>query len=270
MGRHRRRQHSGAGRRPGGALLGASAVMAVGAAAVASGLSGALPHTGGPVFGGVREDPPGGPLRADGNPSSVLPGAQPTRKAQPTGTEAAPASGTASTSAVPGGPASTPSARPTVVVRSRPPTAAGTPSASAAVSPTPTVTATAPAGPSEVNRVIAAVNAERAKAGCRPLTPDPRLARLAQGFSDEMAVRGFFGHTDPGGRSPWDRAAALGITDLGGENIARGQADADAVMESWMNSPGHRANILDCDYRTIGVGLHPGDGGPWWTQDFGY
>lgn len=57
---------------------------------------------------------------------------------------------------------------------------------------------------------------------------------------------------------------------LGGENIARGQADAAAVMNSWMNSDGHRANILNCAYKTLGVGVHLGDGGPWWTQDFSF
>jgi uncharacterized protein YkwD len=85
-----------------------------------------------------------------------------------------------------------------------------------------------------------------------------------------MAARGFFDHTDPDGATPWDRAEKAGISDLGGENIARGQADAAAVMEAWMNSPGHRANILNCDFKTLGVGVHFGSGGPWWTQDFGY
>ncbi|MFE0739551.1 CAP domain-containing protein, partial [Streptomyces sp. NPDC058855] len=51
---------------------------------------------------------------------------------------------------------------------------------------------------------------------------------------------------------------------------ARGQTDAAAVMEAWMNSPGHKANILNCDFKTLGVGVHFGSGGPWWTQDFGY
>jgi uncharacterized protein YkwD len=85
-----------------------------------------------------------------------------------------------------------------------------------------------------------------------------------------MAARGFFDHTDPDGKSPWDRASAAGISNLGGENIARGQADAQAVMTAWMNSPGHKANILNCDFKTLGVGVHFGAGGPWWTQDFGY
>ncbi|GAA3778643.1 CAP domain-containing protein [Streptomyces phyllanthi] len=118
--------------------------------------------------------------------------------------------------------------------------------------------------------VLRLVNVEREKAGCSPVAANSALADLAGAFSDDMAKRGFFDHTDPEGNTPWDRAAALGITDLGGENIARGQATAEAVMEAWMNSPGHRANILNCDFKTLGVGVSLGQGGPWWTQDFGY
>ncbi|MFJ5534359.1 CAP domain-containing protein [Streptomyces sp. NPDC093261] len=118
--------------------------------------------------------------------------------------------------------------------------------------------------------VLDLVNQERAKVGCSPVTASSDLTELAQGFSDDMAARNFFDHTDPDGKDPWDRAAVLGITDLGGENIARGQSTAQDVMDAWMNSPGHRANILNCDFKTLGVGVHPGAGGPWWTQDFGY
>ncbi|MCX4577765.1 CAP domain-containing protein [Streptomyces sp. NBC_01571] len=118
--------------------------------------------------------------------------------------------------------------------------------------------------------VLKLVNEERAKAGCTPVTGNSALTDLAQSFSDDMALRDFFDHTDPSGLSPWDRAAKAGITALGGENIARGQADAAAVMDAWMNSEGHRANILNCDFKTLGVGAHFGAGGPWWTQDFGY
>jgi uncharacterized protein YkwD len=118
--------------------------------------------------------------------------------------------------------------------------------------------------------VLKLVNEERAKVGCSALAANSSLTGLAEAFSDDMAARGFFDHTDPDGASPWDRAAKAGITDLGGENIARGQATAAAVMEAWMNSPGHRANILNCDFKTLGVGVHLGSGGPWWTQDFGY
>ncbi|MET8561492.1 CAP domain-containing protein [Streptomyces flaveolus] len=119
-------------------------------------------------------------------------------------------------------------------------------------------------------QVLKLVNDERAKVGCSPLAANSSLTKLAEAFSDDMAARGYFDHTDPDGRTPWDRAGTAGITDLGGENIARGQADAAAVMAAWMGSPGHRANILNRDFKTLGVGVHFGPGGPWWTQDFGY
>nr|WP_307847269.1 CAP domain-containing protein [Streptomyces sp. F63] len=114
------------------------------------------------------------------------------------------------------------------------------------------------------------MNRERRKAGCSPVAADPVLADLARAFSRDMAERDFFANTDPDGATPWDRAGKLGITGLGGENIARGQTTAEAVMDAWMDTPRHRANMLNCDYRTLGVGAHFGDGGPWWTQDFGY
>ncbi|MFI6943553.1 CAP domain-containing protein [Streptomyces sp. NPDC050418] len=119
-------------------------------------------------------------------------------------------------------------------------------------------------------QVLALVNQERAQAGCQPVKADGELAELASDFSADMASRGFFDHTDPDGDTPWDRADAEGIANLGGENIARGQANAQSVMDSWMKSPGHRANILNCEYKTLGVGTHFGSGGPWWTQDFGF
>jgi uncharacterized protein YkwD len=119
-------------------------------------------------------------------------------------------------------------------------------------------------------QVLSLVNEERAKVGCSPVAANSALTDLAQSYSEDMAARGFFDHTDPDGRTPWDRAEKAGISNLGGENIARGQADAAAVMDAWMNSPGHRANILNCDFKTLGVGVEFGSGGPWWTQNFGY
>ncbi|MFE7622721.1 CAP domain-containing protein [Streptomyces sp. NPDC057509] len=157
-------------------------------------------------------------------------------------------------------------------------TAAGSKAPAAPAAPKPSSSAPAPsrsstptATPSSAEAaVLALVNQERAKVGCSPVTASASLASLAQNFSDDMAERGFFGHTDPDGKTPWDRADAAGVSGLGGENIARGQADAQAVMDAWMNSDGHRANILNCDYKTLGVGVHLGAGGPWWTQDFGF
>ncbi|RMI30185.1 CAP domain-containing protein [Nocardia stercoris] len=85
-----------------------------------------------------------------------------------------------------------------------------------------------------------------------------------------MRDQGFFSHTDPDGTDPGDRIAAAGYTwQAYGENIAQGQADANAVVTAWMNSPGHRANILNCGFTQIGIGIADGSGGPWWTQDFG-
>ncbi|MGK5548546.1 CAP domain-containing protein [Streptomyces sp. URMC 127] len=124
--------------------------------------------------------------------------------------------------------------------------------------------------PGMAQELLALVNKERAKAGCRPLRASAQLTRLAQSFSDDMARRGFFSHTDPDGHTPWDRAATRGIRNLGGENIARGHPDARAVMDAWMHSAGHRANILNGEYRTLGIGLNTSGSGPWWTQDFGY
>ncbi len=122
----------------------------------------------------------------------------------------------------------------------------------------------------EETAVVALVNLERAQAGCGPVRANPPLAALAGAFSKDMATRGFFGHDDPDGNTPWDRASQAGLSGLGGENIARGQGDADAVMKAWMNSPGHKANILNCEFRTLGVGAHFAVGGPWWTQEFGF
>ncbi|MCQ9135914.1 sigma-70 family RNA polymerase sigma factor [Streptomyces hilarionis] len=119
-------------------------------------------------------------------------------------------------------------------------------------------------------QVIALVNEERAKAGCGALTEDPLLRKSAQGHSDDMAARGFFDHTNPDGADPGQRITAAGYRwSTYGENIAMGQQSAQAVMTSWMNSPGHRANILNCAFKNIGVGIHDGAGGPWWTQNFG-
>ncbi|MEH0554298.1 sigma-70 family RNA polymerase sigma factor [Streptomyces sp. B21-101] len=120
------------------------------------------------------------------------------------------------------------------------------------------------------SQVIALVNEERAAAGCGPLTADPLLHKSAQGHSDDMAARDFFDHTNPDGADPGARITATGYRwSTYGENIAKGQQTAQSVMTSWMNSPGHRANILNCDFKNIGVGIHDGAGGPWWTQNFG-
>ncbi|WP_410011261.1 CAP domain-containing protein [Streptomyces nigrescens] len=278
----RHRSHRAA--RPRGAapvrtgLLGVSAAMAMGAVAVASGL---IP--GGGQFDGGTGDGPGERVRAGALPETTAP--QGGLSASPTDRATLPASRGSARSAVPGstGP-TTPTTSPSPHRPAKSPTRkadspsgsaapTGHPSASASTaSPHPTVSAAGGTGneSSAEAQVLALVNQERSKAGCSPVTADPELASLAQRFSDDMARRNFFDHTDPDGHTPWDRAEAQGISDLGGENIARGQATAQAVMDTWMHSPGHRANILNCEYKTLGVGAHFGPGGPWWTQDFGF
>ncbi|MGW1894301.1 CAP domain-containing protein [Streptomyces sp. NPDC002004] len=147
------------------------------------------------------------------------------------------------------------------------PTTPAAPTASASAAAPSKTTVSADAAEAEVLRLV---NDERAKAGCVDLTSSSSLNHLAEKFSADMKARGFFGHTDPGGRTPWDRATQDGIGNLGAENIARGQFDAKAVVDAWMASPAHRANILNCQYRTAGVGVVLGSGGPWWTGDFGF
>jgi len=86
-----------------------------------------------------------------------------------------------------------------------------------------------------------------------------------------MAVRAFYSHTSPEGTQPWDRAAAAGARHRSiGENIACGQRSPAEVVDGWMNSPGHRANILKPDFTHIGIGFAGGGpAGTYWTQLFG-
>jgi uncharacterized protein YkwD len=278
MGRHGRqtseavtvgRGHRGPRRRNTGArtgLLGASAAMAVGAAAVATGvLPSPTTFTDGHLFGGTDGGGPGNTARADGTPTALATdGATITLSGGPSAGASSPSAASLGVS-----PTRT-TARPSTPVVHR---TTATPAAKPRPAATASVAVTASTARTPAAQVLALVNQQRAQAGCQPLTTDPKLTELAQDFSAEMAARGFFDHTDPDGKTPWDRAAAFGITNLGGENIAEGQPDAQSVMDAWMNSPGHRANILDCDYRTIGIGVHYAtgseSGGPWWTQDFG-
>jgi uncharacterized protein YkwD len=83
-----------------------------------------------------------------------------------------------------------------------------------------------------------------------------------------MAINRYFSHTSLDGRTFDERIRDAGYTRPAAENIAKGQRSADDVMRAWMNSKGHRANILNCSYAAIGVGLDTR--GWYWTQDFGY
>ncbi|MEO3826730.1 CAP domain-containing protein [Actinomadura sp. B10D3] len=118
--------------------------------------------------------------------------------------------------------------------------------------------------------VVTLTNAERAKAGCKALRIDQRLVVAARKHSADMAAKNYFDHTSRNGDSPWKRMEDAGYPSPGAENIAKGYPTAAAVVKGWMNSPGHRANILNCGLRAIGVGKASGPGGPLWTQDFGW
>jgi uncharacterized protein YkwD/stress response protein SCP2 len=121
------------------------------------------------------------------------------------------------------------------------------------------------------SEVVSLTNAERAGAGLAPLVTDARLTAAAQAHSADMVARDFYSHTTPEGREPWDRAAAAGATHRGiGENIACGQRTPAEVVQGWMNSPGHRANILKPEFTHIGIGYATGSrAGTYWTQLFG-
>lgn len=133
------------------------------------------------------------------------------------------------------------------------------------------------------NEVLRLVNQRRAAgADCGgrsfeptgSLTMDPALRCAARRHSLDMVERNFFAHDDPDGVTPWDRAGSAGYDASAiGENIAAGQPTAEAVMDAWMQSPGHCSNIMNPDANEFGVGMMPSEGqadfGVYWTQMFG-
>lgn len=118
--------------------------------------------------------------------------------------------------------------------------------------------------------VVELTNAERVAAGCPEVHVDDQLTTASRGHSEDMVERDFFDHTNPDGDGPGARARAAGYDWRAiSENIAWGYRTAEAVVAGWMDSPGHRRNILDCDAVEIGVGVADSSGGPYWTQMFG-
>ena len=111
------------------------------------------------------------------------------------------------------------------------------------------------------------VNAERAQEGLAPLTLDWELSRVARYKSQDMHDRGYFSHQSPTYGSPFEMMRAFGLRyRTAGENIARGYASAAQVVNAWMNSSGHRANIMNAGFTKIGVG-YVADGN-YFTQMF--
>ncbi|MBA9048994.1 MULTISPECIES: CAP domain-containing protein [Streptomyces] len=145
-------------------------------------------------------------------------------------------------------------------------TDAPAPAPTASSTPTPAATATTASGVTA--QIVQLVNAERAKAGCQPLTLNAKLTKAAQEHSADMAAHQNMSHTGSDGSDPGTRITQAGYTwSAYGENVAYGYSTAAEVMAGWMSSPGHRANILNCGYQEIGVGLAQPDS--YWTQDFG-
>lgn len=118
-------------------------------------------------------------------------------------------------------------------------------------------------------QVVSLTNDERSRNGCSALQVDDRLTAAAQGHSEDMAERNYFSHDSPEGDGPGDRARAHDYPWWSGENIARGYRSAQQVVDGWMASDGHRANILNCQSVAIGVGVADSPRGLYWTQMFG-
>lgn len=135
---------------------------------------------------------------------------------------------------------------------------------------TSTDNGSATAASSQAQQVTSLVNEERAAAGLNALTLDSALSKVAQAKAEDMAKNGYFSHTSPTYGSPFDMMKSFGINySAAGENIAKGQKSAESVMNAWMNSSGHRANILGSSYEKIGVGYTTdAQGNTYWVQMF--
>ncbi|NMG18369.1 CAP domain-containing protein [Brasilonema bromeliae] len=115
-------------------------------------------------------------------------------------------------------------------------------------------------------QVFELTNQERTKAGLQPLQTNAELNYTADKYAQTMSENRFFSHTGQDGSQPWDRAKAVGYeAQTMGENIAAGQKTPGEVVQAWMNSPGHRANILRSQYKDLGVGFEKN----YWVQNFG-
>jgi len=120
------------------------------------------------------------------------------------------------------------------------------------------------------DQVIELVNKERTSRGLQPLKKNWEVCRVARYKSQDMINKGYFSHTSPTYGSPFNMMENFGIRfSAAGENIAYGQKTPQEVMNAWMNSPGHRANILSAAYTPIGVGAATASNGTlYWTQMF--
>ncbi|MGF9699224.1 MULTISPECIES: CAP domain-containing protein [Paenibacillus] len=114
-------------------------------------------------------------------------------------------------------------------------------------------------------QVVKLVNAERSKAGLSALASDSLLDKVALAKAKDMSNNNYFDHQSPTYGSPFDMMKQFGVTySYAGENIAKGQKTPQEVVTAWMNSEGHRANILSKNFTKIGVGYFNG----YWAQEF--
>ncbi|WP_455541844.1 CAP domain-containing protein [Intestinibacter sp.] len=118
--------------------------------------------------------------------------------------------------------------------------------------------------------VLNLVNKERVAKGLKPLTLNKELSKVATIKSKDMIDNNYFDHTSPTYGSPFDMMKAFNISyKTAGENIAMGQKTPSEVMNAWMNSSGHRANILNANFTELGVGIYKdAKGSIYWTQMF--
>lgn len=122
----------------------------------------------------------------------------------------------------------------------------------------------------QAQEVLKLVNEERAKQGLKSLTLSSNLTSIANTKAKDMAVNNYFSHTSPTYGSPFQMLQHFGVTyKSAGENIAAGQRSSQEVMNAWLNSSGHRANILNASYTELGVGYYKGGSyGTEWVQLF--
>lgn len=122
----------------------------------------------------------------------------------------------------------------------------------------------------EAEKVLQLVNAERAKAGLKALKMSEELRSIANLKARDMAEKNYFSHESPTYGSPFEMLQDFGVHyRAAGENIAAGQRTPEEVMQAWLNSSGHRANILNANFDTLGVGVYSGGQyGIYWTQLF--
>jgi uncharacterized protein YkwD len=120
------------------------------------------------------------------------------------------------------------------------------------------------------SQIVTLSNAKRVAAGCKALPVQGQILTAARNHSRYMATSGNFSHTGSANSTFISRINAAGYTAPRSENIAWGYRTATDVVNAWMNSPGHRKNLLDCGAKTFAVGVvYAANGTPYYTQDFG-